>query len=147
MCVCVCVCVYKMFTLISSNYITPLHFKIKIHSNLQPLHDSSCKTHYGDFMTAHIGNNPFYTWRSIIEGRIVLEKGLIWRVGNGTNINIKDSPWVPNMPNYKVQMKNGQTNDIEWVNQLLLHNPRRWNSEIIEDTLTDTKQPCFNKFL
>ena len=44
----------------------------------------------GDFMTAQVGNNPSYTWRSIIEGRAILEKGLIWRVGNGTSINIRD---------------------------------------------------------
>ena len=29
----------------------------------------------GDFMTAQMGNNPSYTWRSIIEGIVVLEKG------------------------------------------------------------------------
>ena len=30
-------------------------------------------------------------------------------------------------------MRDGQSNDIEWVNQLLLNNPRRWNSELIKE--------------
>ena len=48
-------------------------------------------------MIAQMGNNPSYTWRSIIEGRTVLEKGLIWTSGNGANINIRDSPSIPNV--------------------------------------------------
>ena len=41
--------------------------------------------HYprGNFMIAQLGSNPSGTWRSLIEGRTILEKGLIWRVRNG----------------------------------------------------------------
>ena len=60
----------------------------------------------GDFMNAQLGSNPSYTWRSILEGRTVLEKGLIWRVGNGTNIRINDNPWVFNAPSFKVNANN-----------------------------------------
>ena len=31
-------------------------------------------------------------------------------------------------------MREDQTIDIEWVDQLLLNNPRRWNAELIERT-------------
>ena len=36
-------------------------------------------------------------------------------------------------------MRNGQTNNIEWVNQLLLSNPKRWNSKLIEEVF-DTQE-------
>ena len=55
-------------------------------------------------MLAQLGSNPSFTWRGLIKGRIVLEKGLIRRVGNEENINIAD-PWVPNMPGFKVHEK------------------------------------------
>lgn len=58
-----------------------------------------------DFMNAQLGSNPSYTWRSILEGRVVLEKGLIWRAGNGQTINIRDFPWIPNAPNFRAQMR------------------------------------------
>ena len=59
----------------------------------------------GDFMNAQLGCNPSYTQRSILEGRTVLEKGLVWRVGNGSRIRINEDPWVPKAPNFQVQMK------------------------------------------
>jgi hypothetical protein len=36
-----------------------------------------------------------YVWRSILKGLEVLKEGMIWRVGNGTNIRIWNDPWFP----------------------------------------------------
>ena len=85
----------------------------------------------GDFMSAQLGSNSSYTWKSILEGRAVLENGLIWRVGNGDRIKITKACWVPNMLEFKVRLREDADMEIEWVNQLLLHNPTRWNSELI----------------
>ena len=85
----------------------------------------------GSFLSAEIRSNPSFTWRSLIEGRTVLNKGLLWRVGNRENINIGD-PWVPNMPGFKVQVREGTPMRINKVNDLLLHNPKGWNWELIE---------------
>ena len=74
-------------------------------------------------MSAELGSNPSFTWRSLIEGRTVLNKGVLWRVGNGENINIGD-PWVPNMPRFKVQVREDTPIRIYKVNDLLLHNPK-----------------------
>ena len=68
-----------------------------------------------DFMEAQLGSNPSCTWRSILEGRVVLEKGLLWRVGSDANIKLSDSPSVPNAPNFKVQLNNQAPKGIEWV--------------------------------
>ena len=62
--------------------------------------------------------------------------GLIWRVGNGSSIKINEFPWVPNQPNFKMDMKEDKIQNIKRVEQLMLNNPRRWNSELIE-TLFD----------
>lgn len=36
-----------------------------------------------------------YTWRSILKGIELLNEGIIWRVGNGSKINIWEDPWIP----------------------------------------------------
>lgn len=36
-----------------------------------------------------------YSWCSIIRGVHALKEGLVWRVGNGTQIDIWLDPWIP----------------------------------------------------
>ncbi|KAK8443977.1 hypothetical protein SEVIR_9G060701v4 [Setaria viridis] len=36
-----------------------------------------------------------YSWRSIVRGIQAIKEGLIWRVGDGSQINIWLDPWVP----------------------------------------------------
>jgi hypothetical protein len=36
-----------------------------------------------------------YTWRSILQGVELLNKGVIWRVGDEENLNIWTDPWLP----------------------------------------------------
>jgi hypothetical protein len=35
-----------------------------------------------------------YSWRSILKGVALLKEGLVWRIGDGTNINIWTDPWI-----------------------------------------------------
>jgi hypothetical protein len=35
-----------------------------------------------------------YSWRNIIRGVAALQKGLIWRIGDGSNIRIWEDPWI-----------------------------------------------------
>ncbi|XP_038708495.1 uncharacterized protein LOC120003549 [Tripterygium wilfordii] len=53
-----------------------------------------------DFMRASVGSNPSWSWRSLCEGREVLEKGLTWRVGNGQDISIWFDKWIPRPWNF-----------------------------------------------
>lgn len=36
-----------------------------------------------------------YTFRSILHGRDLLRAGLVWRIGDGTKINIHHDQWIP----------------------------------------------------
>lgn len=42
-----------------------------------------------------VGHNPSYSWRSLTWGRDLLLTGLRWKVGNGRDINIFSSQWLP----------------------------------------------------
>jgi hypothetical protein len=49
----------------------------------------------GDILKASQKPNMSYTWRSISKGIDVLKAGIVWRVGNGSKINIWSDPWLP----------------------------------------------------
>ena len=36
-----------------------------------------------------------YAWKSIIGARDVIRKGMVWRIGNGKNVWIKEDKWLP----------------------------------------------------
>jgi hypothetical protein len=42
----------------------------------------------GDIMNAELKKGSSYTWHIIWVGLQTLKKGIIWRVGNGSDINI-----------------------------------------------------------
>ncbi|KAH9725922.1 putative reverse transcriptase/RNA-dependent DNA polymerase [Citrus sinensis] len=46
-------------------------------------------------MQARLGSYPSFIWRSILWGRNVLEKGLRWRIGNGEQLLVYQSQWIP----------------------------------------------------
>ncbi|KAH9704159.1 putative reverse transcriptase/RNA-dependent DNA polymerase [Citrus sinensis] len=46
-------------------------------------------------MQAQLGSYPSFIWRSILWGRNVLEKGLRWRIGNGEQLLVYQSQWIP----------------------------------------------------
>jgi hypothetical protein len=49
----------------------------------------------GNVLKARPAPNMSYTWRSILKGIEVLKAGMIWRVGDGSSINIWQDPWLP----------------------------------------------------
>ena len=49
----------------------------------------------GNLMGAKEKPEISYSWRSIVRGVQALKEGLIWRVGDGTQIDIWSDPWIP----------------------------------------------------
>uniref|UniRef100_A0A803NHG8 Reverse transcriptase domain-containing protein n=1 Tax=Cannabis sativa TaxID=3483 RepID=A0A803NHG8_CANSA len=49
---------------------------------------------WGSFFTTDIGNNPNYVWRSVLEARQLVLKGVRWTVGDGTSISVLGEPWL-----------------------------------------------------
>lgn len=43
---------------------------------------------YSSFQVAKLGCNPSHVWRSLLWGRDVLKRGLIWRVRYGADIHV-----------------------------------------------------------
>lgn len=41
-----------------------------------------------EFIEESMGNNPSYTWRSIMASQPMVREGIKWRIGNGRNIRV-----------------------------------------------------------
>jgi len=56
----------------------------------------------GNILKALVHPKCFYAWRSILQAREVIEKGAIWRVGNGQLIDVWQHRWLPEPNNNKI---------------------------------------------
>lgn len=67
-------------------------------NNDNPLVTQCIKAKYyskGDFLTAKLGQNPSYMWRSILSAQEVLQKGCRKCIGDGQQTEIWKVPWLP----------------------------------------------------
>ena len=62
----------------------------------------ACYFPHGDFLTAELGNNPSFAWRSIFSAQSIVRKGYQWQVGNGASIDIRRDKWLPNPDTFKL---------------------------------------------
>ena len=76
-----------------------------------------------------------YTYRSILHGRDLLREGLVWRIGDGSKVNIHHSNWIPRGGSMKSL---GQTYipGLTKVADLLLPDGRSWNRDRVREMFT-----------
>ncbi|XP_024196014.1 uncharacterized protein LOC112199199 [Rosa chinensis] len=58
---------------------------------------------WGSFLTIDMGDRPSYSWRNIMEARLVLHAGLFWRIGDGTSVKMWEDDWIPNVPAHSLE--------------------------------------------
>jgi hypothetical protein len=73
-------------------------------------------------------------WKGIAHGLELVRKGMIWRVQDGTKIQIWRDPWLPRPPSFKVCLKKGRGR-LRWVSQLMKPNQREWDVDVIKSCL------------
>ncbi|CAN6584292.1 unnamed protein product [Malus baccata var. baccata] len=83
------------------------------------------------FREASGGKRSSWGWKSVLECRKVLEKGMLWRVGDGASISIRKDPWFPMPSTFQVRPK--ENTNATLVSDLIDPNTRTWNVETIED--------------
>uniref|UniRef100_A0A803PVR0 Reverse transcriptase domain-containing protein n=1 Tax=Cannabis sativa TaxID=3483 RepID=A0A803PVR0_CANSA len=106
--------------------------------------DSSlvCKTYKaryfprGSFLTATLGHNPSFIWKSIFESKETIAAGARVRIGNGLNTSILNAPWLPDLTQPFVSSSHpgfkGNT-----VSGLLQIDHNSWDEEVITDLFNE----------
>jgi hypothetical protein len=69
------------------------------------------------------------SWRGMEHGLELLKKGIIWRVGRGTKIQIWRDPWIPRPPSLKNNLKKGERSRLRWVSQLMVPGQCEWHMQ------------------
>lgn len=80
------------------------------------------------FMEATTSRRPSWGWRSLLQGRKILEQGVRWRVGTRQNIKIWDDPWIPKPSTYRTLSPRIQS--FTYVHELLTVT-KDWNLPLI----------------
>ena len=88
-----------------------------------------------NILNAGQGNKPSFIWRSLLEGRDLLKKGLHILIGDGNQTNIWTDSWLPTHPPRPPQRQTEDTTTHTTVNQLMHDHTRIWNKEVIEDLI------------
>jgi hypothetical protein len=88
---------------------------------------------HDDFLNSNIGSNPSYAWRSIWNAKQLLQKGLIWRVGDGTSIKIWRDKWVPTPISYEIQSPIRLLDQNATVSSLINSDTRWWNLDLVRE--------------
>ena len=81
-------------------------------------------------MTVELGTNPSWAWCSLLEGRKVFEKRLIWKVGNGQNIRVYEDNWLPGEYLFAMPSEVLKDPNIFMVHQLKLSSGE-WNEQLL----------------
>jgi hypothetical protein len=74
-----------------------------------------------------------YSWRSILWGIEWLKEGIIWRIGNGSSVNIWSDPWLPRGVTRRPATPKGRSL-LSRVSDLIDPNTGAWDEQLVYDT-------------
>ncbi|KAJ1288062.1 hypothetical protein BS78_02G060100 [Paspalum vaginatum] len=85
----------------------------------------------GNFLNAGLGSRPSQIWRAILDGRDVLEQGLIRRIVNGESTSIWEQNWLPR--DYGLwPVASKLPNPPKYVRELIDHTSMQWKEDVIQ---------------
>ncbi|KAM6561714.1 hypothetical protein CsatA_030953 [Cannabis sativa] len=86
----------------------------------------------GNFLSAELGGNPSFVWRSIHETQDLVRNGVRCRIGNGTKVNIIRDPWLPDAANPIVTSSHPALLDKN-VSVLMVPGELAWDGDLVRD--------------
>jgi ribonuclease HI len=85
------------------------------------------------FMDVSLCKRPSFAFRSICSARELLKEGLVWRIGNGEDVNIWGDKWLPTPSTYAVQSPRCILSENAKVVELIDRDSKWWNLPLIHD--------------
>ena len=86
----------------------------------------------GSLLEVQIGSRPSFTWRSLLAATNLLKEGLFWQIGNGKDVKIWGSKWIPKPSSFSVQSPCSQFKRDEKVAALIEPQRKEWNTQVIQ---------------
>uniref|UniRef100_A0A803LSX0 Uncharacterized protein n=1 Tax=Chenopodium quinoa TaxID=63459 RepID=A0A803LSX0_CHEQI len=83
------------------------------------------------FLDAVVSPDASYSWKSICNARWVLRKGVRKIIGSGASVDIWKDPWVPSLPEFRVEGVNRTSDQGPYmVDELLIKGS--WDIGVLE---------------
>ncbi|KAM6587872.1 hypothetical protein CsatA_010477 [Cannabis sativa] len=91
---------------------------------------------HDDYLSAGLGRNPSFVWRSIWSSMDLLRKGVTRTIGTGSSTSILHHPWLPDSGNPYITSSHigliGHT-----VSSLFSIDERRWDTDLVRDMFNE----------
>ncbi|PKA54867.1 putative mitochondrial protein [Apostasia shenzhenica] len=87
----------------------------------------------GNIEEAVLGRNPSFVWRSIWEAKQIVDKGFIWRIGDGKNIKIWKDRWIPRPWTFKPISPAHILDANATVDSLINQHTGQWNTLLLKE--------------
>ncbi|XP_024175552.1 uncharacterized protein LOC112181445 [Rosa chinensis] len=87
------------------------------------------------FWEAEIGDSPSFSWISILQGRAVLQAGVQWKIGDGTQVDIWQDKWIP--VSTPTQISRPLNTSLSKVADLIDESAQQWKANLIHDLFPD----------
>ena len=91
------------------------------------------------FLEVQVGNSPSYTWRSLMESKSVVERGMRWNIGNGRSVDVWRDRWLPTPNSFKVISLRSHGSLVERVEHLLDSDRKAWDINKMRSTFLPFK--------
>jgi len=88
------------------------------------------------YLTANLGHNPSYVWRSILRARFIVHGGAHWCVGTSQNISILDEPWLLNGDRINENIVGANFVRDFFVSSLMNTSSKGWNQKVIQQVFS-----------
>ena len=86
-------------------------------------------------MEAANPSSASYAWKSIIKGREVIQRGAVWRIGDGRSVSIWGDRWLPVKHSPKIVSPCTGTLAEAKVSSLIDSELRSWKEEVLSANL------------
>ncbi|KAL8154876.1 hypothetical protein AgCh_000285 [Apium graveolens] len=99
----------------------------------------------GDFLTAKLGANPSYMWRSILVAQEVVKRDCRKRIGDGKQIEIWKVPWLPCGENGFMTTEMSAQLEGSKVDSLIQIERKKWDDVILLDICNERDRKLIKK--
>jgi len=88
------------------------------------------------YLTATVGHNPSYVWRSIMRSRFIVRGGARWSIGSGATISILNEPWLSNGEFISSDILGSHFVHNFTINILMNLHDKSWNEQVVRQVFS-----------
>ncbi|XP_057432687.1 uncharacterized protein LOC130725479 [Lotus japonicus] len=87
---------------------------------------------HGDLLGAKLGYRPSYAWSSIIKSNWIFHEGGLWRIGDGSKVDILHDKWLPNGAPVICRQDLMAELGVSKVTHLIDHASNSWKHDLVD---------------